>query len=57
VAAIAGWFVADWLAVRLGAPMEVEIPVSLLGLAAGYAVVHAATLKLKPRDPDVELKL
>ncbi len=53
---ILAWFLTDWVMVKLGAPMELEIPVSLLGLVAGFLIVHALTLKLKPRE-ESELKL
>ena len=56
VIGIAGWFLTDWVMVAFGAPMEVEIPASLAGLAVFYFTAHSLTLKLKPKE-DTELKL
>jgi hypothetical protein len=56
VVGIGGWFLTDWVMVELGAPMELEIPVSLVGLAVFFFAAHAYTLKLKPKE-DTELKL
>ncbi len=33
-AGILAWFLADWLLVKAGAPMEIEIPLGIISLAA-----------------------
>ena len=47
----------EWGLTAAGAPMEVEIPLALLALAAGYSVVHVLTLRLKPREEEPTIKL
>jgi hypothetical protein len=54
---LGAWLLAEWLLGMAGAPMEVEIPVSLLAMGAGYFGVHIATLRLKPREDDTGLRL
>jgi uncharacterized paraquat-inducible protein A len=60
VVSFAGGFLAYALAalllVRAGAPMEIEIILSVAALAAGFLGIHIATLRLKPRE-DSSLKL
>ena len=55
-AGILAWFLADWLLVMAGAPMEVEIPLGVTALGVAYLGVHVLTLELKPKEPD-SLKL
>ena len=56
VAGILAWFLADWLLVMAGAPMEVDIPLGVIALGVAYLGVHVLTLELKPKEPD-SLKL
>jgi hypothetical protein len=53
----ASFVVAMWLLSMVSVPMEIEITLGVAALAAGYLAVHAATLKLTPREDDVSLKL
>ena len=56
IGGLVAWALAELLLTRLGAPMEVEIPLGLVALAAGYFGVHTLTLELKPKE-ESELKL
>ena len=56
-AALVTWVIADYLLTESGAVMEVEIPVSLLAMAAGYLAVHTLTLRLKPREDEPSLRI
>ena len=57
IAGIAAWVLAERALTSAGAPMEIEIPFGLAAMAAGYFAVHAATLRLKPREEEPTLKL
>ena len=46
-----------WLLGSASVAMEFEIIAGLGALVAGYLAIHAATLKLVPRDDDISLKL
>lgn len=57
---LSGFFallVAEWGLTAAGIPMELEIPLALLALAAGYGSVHALMLRLKPREEEPTIKL
>ena len=48
---------AEWALTAAGVPMEIEIPLALAALAAGYGAVHALTVRLRPRAEEPTIRL